>query len=207
MAFTDSEITRIRYELGYNTLDSGAEPYISVVALFEQVIQQYVRTATATTSTTAVVAATTPTPATLTLGSLGSIVAGDRVVIDVDQRQEIATVQAIAGATITVLLTKAHAGTYPVGLESGETIARDILRKLDIVSSKLGSTAVSAAGLQQVDEIIFDTGNGTAGSVLARLRDARMYWRDELAGALGVTNAWRIKESTTGGYGATVEVY
>jgi hypothetical protein len=38
---TDSEISRLKYETGFNLLTVGAEPYIGVTALFSQVIQPF----------------------------------------------------------------------------------------------------------------------------------------------------------------------
>lgn len=41
MALTTAELTRIKAELGFNVLQSGAEPYIGVTLLFEQIIAVY----------------------------------------------------------------------------------------------------------------------------------------------------------------------
>ena len=44
MALLDSELARIRYELGVNLMTLGAEPFIGVMVLFSQVIQPYLST-------------------------------------------------------------------------------------------------------------------------------------------------------------------
>lgn len=201
MALLDSEIVRIRYELGYNTVAAGAEPYLSIAAVFDVVIKDFITTAAATTSTTAVTAATAPTPVAITLASATGFAANDRINIDVDSRRETALVQSISGAIITVLLSKAHSGTYPVGVESGETIVREIMRKLIDLDSRLGSSSSSAAGIKRVDEIEFfgETLSGGMSTVAGNLESLRTLWRDELASACGVTNLWRVKPGGVGG--------
>lgn len=191
MALLTSELTRVKYELGYNTLDAGAEPYISVVAVFDQIIQTYLESGAATTSATAVTAAAAPTPVTLTLASATGFNAGDRVVIDIDSRQEFAHVQSITGNDIVVLLRFDHTGTYPVTVEGGESIVREILTRLYALGSSLGELAVSTAGIKRVDEIEF-FGDATINRI-EQLTDLRMKWRDELAGCLGVVNMWRAR--------------
>jgi len=193
MALLASELARVKYELGYNTLDAGAEPYVSVVALFDQVIQKYLTNGASTTSSTVVPAASAPTPVDLTLASTTGFSAGDRVVIDVDSRQELVQVQSIAATTITVLLSLAHTGNYPVTVEGGESIVREILNRLYSLSASLGGLAVSTAGIKRVDEIEF-FGSSEINRI-RQLNDLRMKWRDELASVLGVTNMWRVRSS------------
>jgi len=202
MALLDSELRRIKYELGYNVLDVGAEPYIGVHAVFDQVIQTYMNSGATTTSTTVVVVASEATPVTLTLASGTDFTAGVRVIIDVDSRQEEATVQSIAGADITVLLKLAHTGTYPVTVEDGESIVRSILRSLDKVSGALsGYGTVDAAGLSKVDEIEFK--HNSQASRTLELQGQQSYWRDELASVLGVVNLRSSRSSA----GSTCSLY
>ena len=87
MALLDAEIARIKAELGYNILTTGAVPYIGITQVFEQVIQSNVLAGATTTSSTSVSAATSATPSTLTLADATGFVAGARAVIDVDDRQ------------------------------------------------------------------------------------------------------------------------
>lgn len=196
MALTSAEVARLKYELGYNVLAVGAEPYVGVAVLFEQVIAPYTTAGASTTSSTAVTAASAPTPATLTLASAVGFTAGDRVIVDVDSRQESATIQAVAGSTITLLLSKAHTGTYPVSVEGGESIIRGILQKLQALDglSSGGDAGVLGSlgptiGIKRVDEVEFFGGGQGAGSGNSRLgevRKLREMWRDELASVLGI---------------------
>lgn len=188
MALLDSEIARCKYELGYNLLTISAEPYIGVARVFELVIQPNLlagATTTSATAVTAVAAGALASPVTLTLGSVTGFSVGDRVVVDVDDRQETATVQSIAGSTITLLLSKTHSGTYPVTVERGETVVREILARLRGIADKLGTTATQQIGIKQVDEIEFFGGMQGVRYELTRLQT---YWRNELASALGVMN-------------------
>ncbi len=193
MALLDSEVRRLKYELGYNVLSVGAEPYIGVAAIFEQVIQPYLTAGASTTSATSVTAASEAMPVTLTLVSATGIVALDRVVVDVDSRQEIATIQSATGLTITVQLSKAHSGTYPVTVEGGESLIRAILQKLQFIAGlsaggdagALGG-AVETSGIKKVDEIEFFGGVVSGQDRFKLITRAREYWRDELAAALGI---------------------
>ena len=205
MPLLTSEINRIRYELGINLLTIGSEPYISTQRVIDEIVNDFLQLGAETTSATAVTIATTPTPATITLTSATNFTAGDRVAIDVDSRRETATVQSLSGSDITVLLQNAHTGTYPVAVYGGLEQIREILTKLDTVAGLLGSRAFTAAGIKQVDEIIFETGS-RGGTILKRLEAAQMYWRDQLASTLGVPNFWRNKPGYGGGAGM-VEVY
>lgn len=186
MALLDSEIARIKAELGYNLLTTGAVPYIGVTQVFEQVIQENVTSGATTTSSTSVTAASSPTPVTLTLASVTGFTAGDRAVVDVDTRQELATVQAVGVSSITLLLSKAHTGTYPVTVEGGESLVRECLRRIIDVKTSLASSQGEGA-LKKVDEIEFYQ---TGSSLFGTLGNQLMFWRNELAAALGVPNLW-----------------
>ena len=193
---------RLRAELGYNVLTLGAIPYIGYTSLFDQVIQPYTEAGASTTSSTTVAAATAPTPATLVLVSGTNFAAGQRVVIDVDDRQEVVTAQNVSGASLTALLTLAHSGTYPVTVEGGETLIREQLTRLRAINAQI-TAAASTAGIKQVDVIHF-YGGGSAGvsqiDVLYKQRDRA---RDELASLVGVQNMWRARRSG----GQTLSVY
>ena len=193
---------RLRAELGYNVLTLGAIPYIGYTSLFDQVIQPYTEAGASTTSSTTVAAATAPTPATLVLVSGTNFAAGQRVVIDVDDRQEVVTAQNVSGASLTALLTLAHSGTYPVTVEGGETLIREQLTRLRAINTQI-TAAASTAGIKQVDVIHF-YGGGSAGvsqiDVLYKQRDRA---RDELASLVGVQNMWRARRSG----GQTLSVY
>ncbi len=200
MALTAGELARIKAELGYNVLSVGADLYVGVVAIFEQVIQPYLTGATATTSSTAVTAASTPTPFAITLASATGFAAGGRVVIDVDDREEIATMQSLAGAVMTVQIKKAHSGTYPVMLEGPESLVREVLHRIREVKTRL-ATVLGYGALKKVDEIEFyQSGTSTQFGLLGQ---QLTFWREELAALLGVPSLWSQKRAA----GSTISVY
>lgn len=187
MALLESEIKRIKYELGYNVLLVGAEPWVGVSQLFEQVVGPYTHAGASTTSSTpvtAVAAGSGAALASLTLADADGFHALDRVVVDVDDYQEAATVRGVSGSVVTLFLSKAHSGTYPVTVEGGESLVREVLSRIRAASSALGDGGAAAAGVKQVDEIEF-FGNQTRRVELEALRSM---WRDELAMLLGVPN-------------------
>lgn len=202
MALLPSEVQRIRYELGYNTLGVGAEPYIAYVAIFDQVIAKYLNAGATTTSSTTVAPVGASEPVTLDLADAAGFAAGAQVVVDVDARQETATVQSLSGSSITLLLSKPHAGTYPVTVDGGETIVRELLRALHSVAAEL-SGAASSAGIKRVDVIEFFGPEAGGKSRAQSLHELRMRYRDELASALGVPNGWRLR----GGAMASTALY
>lgn len=187
MALLAAEVARLKYELGFNVLAVGAEPYISITSLFEQVIQPYVTAGATTTSTTSFTPDTVGEfePVTLTIASATGFDALARVVVDVDARQEIATAQSVSGSTVTLLLSQPHSGTYPVTVEGGESILRELLGSISQVANELGE-GFSSAGIQQVDEIKFFRGSDGGSSRIEELRGLREYYRRELASALGI---------------------
>lgn len=208
MALLDSEVIRIKRALGYPLLTNSAAPYVGgFYSLFDQVIAVYVQSGAKTTCTTEVSAATSATPVVLTLASVTGIAVYDRIVLDVDTRQERPTVQSISGSTVTVLLTLAHAGSYPVSVEGGESIVRDILRELANIDTTISSLR-NRVGLKKAgEEIEFFGGGGTLASQgldqLTQVLTLREQWRDELASALGVN---RLNAPGAGG-GSTLSVY
>lgn len=213
MALTTVELQRIRYELGYPNLDNAAEPYIGIAAVFAAVIQPYLLGGAQTVSSTPVTAATTPTPQSLTLLSATGFAAGDVVVVDVDARQERATIQSLSGATMTVQLSLTHTGSYPVVQEGAEAIIRDILRELRLLANGMNGSAGaisslrSRAGLKKVDDVEFFGGGGTLASQgidpVTQVLALREYWRDELAAALGIV---RLNAKNQSG-GSDISVY
>lgn len=183
MAFSNSEIQRIQYELGYNLLDHGAVVYVETTMLFQQVVQGYIDAEVATTSSTTVTATSTPTPVAITLASATGFAAGQRVVIDVDSRQESATIAALSGASATVQLKNAHSGTYPVSVEGPITIAKECLKRIADVKAEMAGV-YGWGPLKKVDEVEFHAGSG--GSHFGRLGQQLAFWRNELASVLGV---------------------
>jgi hypothetical protein len=199
VALLDSEIQRIRHELGYSVLTVSAEPYIGFVSLFTQIIQPYTQSGASTTSSTAVTAAYEFAPVTLTLANPAGFNVGDRVVVDIDDRQEIVTAQNLVGSNLTVLLMKAHTGTYPISVEGGESIIREILGHIRRTKAKMAES-YGTGSLKSVDEISFHAA-GSGQTQFGILGDELSYWRDELASALGIRR--RSRQSA----GSTCSVY
>lgn len=197
MSLTNSELERIKYELGYPNLSSSAEPYVGITAFFSQILQPYLLSGASTTSSTPVTAATSPTPQTLALVSATGFAVGNVVVVDVDARQERATVASVSGNNITVQLSLAHSGTFPVTVEGGESVIRDILQQLRLITEGMngqsGSLATirSRVGIKRIEgDVEFFGGGDTLASQgrdpLTQLFELREMWRDELASAVGI---------------------
>lgn len=192
MALLLSEVYRIRAETGYNVMGITAIPYIDVTSIFDSVIQQYINPSeVAVCSTTVPDPLGVPTPTTLTLSVVDSFLTGARVIVDVDSRQEVATIQSVSGSTIQALLSLPHSGTYPVTVEGGESIIREKLRQLYAVNGPGGAIekARRRAGIQQVDEIIFFGGTGAQSQgkdPLTVALELQEFYRDELASFLGI---------------------
>ncbi|HTJ17821.1 MAG TPA: hypothetical protein VL494_13670 [Steroidobacteraceae bacterium] len=200
MALSTSELQRIKAELGWNVLNTGAEPFIGVAMVFEQVIAVYMTAGAETTSATSVPDTTEPKQRTITLTSATGFAAGNRIWVDVDDRLESTTIQSLSGANATVVLSKPHSGTYPVYVDGGEAIVRELLARIKATKDELANIFGEGA-LKQVDEIAFyQTGMTLFGSTAKAL----MFWRDELASAIGDVslNRWRRR-----GGGGSMSVY
>lgn len=211
MALLTSELTDLRVALGYNALGVNAEPYVEYHAIFDRVVVTYLQAGASTTSATTVVASSNGAfaPVTLVLTSATGFTAGDRIIVDVDSRQEEATAQSLSGTNLTVQLKLAHTGTYPITVDGGETIVRRLLRRIhavqDQLASPIGLKAAGSGGLKRVDEIEFHpTGMKTyGGTYFGQLSRELMRLRDELASALGVQNLFRVRQ----GGGLSMAVY
>lgn len=201
MALLESEVLRIKAELGFNVLTISSEPWIGHTSIFEQVIQPYTQKGATTTSSTAVTASPfEPSPVTLVLASPTGFQSDQRVVVDVDGRQEAGTVQALAGSNLTVLLSKAHTGTFPVTVEGGESIIREILGYIRDAKQKMAES-YGTGSLKKVDEIEFYQAGGQ--TYFGVLGGQLAYWRSELATVLGLTAITGRGRSA----GATLSVY
>jgi hypothetical protein len=201
VSLLDSEIARAKAELGYNLISIGA-PYIGTTALFEQAVQPYLEAGATTTSSTSVTHEAPPVPKAITLADATGFSAGDRVVVDVDARQEVVTVQALSGASLTALFTKTHSGTYPVTVEGGESIVREKLSAIVAFHESMKESSDGLGSLKKADDAEWYQAGGGA-SVFATQREDLMALRDELASVLGVANLWRVKQSA----GARLSVY
>lgn len=197
MPFSTSELARIKAELGYNLLLTGADVYVGVTSIFEQVVNGYISAEIATTSATSVAAQTSPTPVALTLADATGFSAGDQVVVDVDSRRERATVASLSGSAATVQLMLPHSGTYPVTVIGPISLAREVLGRIDAVKTKMATT-YGAGALKRVDEIEFYAVGKNGKTQFGAMGDELAYWRNELASVLGVPNAWLYKQNTRG---------
>lgn len=210
MALNTSELQRLKYELGFNQLDVGAEPYIGVTRYFEQIVLPNLSAGLVTTSTTVTVAApagTNPVAASIALGSVVGVNVFDRVVVDVDFAQEEATVQSISGSSIVVQLGKAHgsAGAYPVTVEAGESIVREYIRRCRNVATQIEQFG-QLAGIKRADKVEFFGGaHGRASekSGFGTLIEMQKSFRSELCMLLfGVGNIQQF-----GSVGSRIGVY
>jgi hypothetical protein len=198
MALTTAEVERIKSELGYNLITVG-QPYIQSSSLFEQVIQPYLSEGAATTSATTVTAGS-PAAVSLTLADATDFEAGSRVVVDVDSFAERSTIRSVSGSVIVVILQKAHAGTYPVAQDSGDTIVREKLAEIWTARVTRGKSQ-GRGGLKAIvgDVEWYDNGQTAFASSTAEID----VLRDELAAILGVENMWRRRQSA----GSRMSVY
>jgi hypothetical protein len=193
VALLDSEIQRIRYELGYTVMGVNAEPYLEYYGTIDRIVQLYLNAGATTTSTTTIAAADVLTQRTLTLASATGFSAGATIYVDVLPQQERTTIQSVSGSTVVVYLQKAHVGTYPVTVDGGEAIIREFLDALYENRLKI-KAASNTAGIKQVDDIHFFGGTkmSSQAAALFQLRDEL---RDELASALGVANLHKLRRS------------
>jgi hypothetical protein len=147
MALLPSELARCKFELGYNALSLSALPYAidGITQMFEQIVAPYLQAGALAFSSTVVVAASAATPVVLTLSSGTGFTVGSVVIVDQGDTQESSYVQVIAGTSLTVPLLNAHSGTYPVTVEGGESIVRDILRECRALGGPGGSISLAAS--------------------------------------------------------------
>lgn len=192
MALLDSEVARVRFELGYSNAVAGAYPYMAgIFASLGLILQKYIDFGATTTSATAVTAqplGTAPQPVTLTLSSATGFSQSNRVVFDVDNRQESSIVESVSGSTIVVMSRLAHVGTYPVTVEGGESIVRELLRKLMAQQDLIDSAAKSAGVAKATTVEFFPSSAGKSKSRLEEAISYQSYLRNELARSLGVHN-------------------
>lgn len=213
MALLPSELARIKFELGFNQLNIGAEPYISVTRYFEQIVLPNLNSGALTTSTTVVTAVPVgsgPAPVSITLASVAGVNLLDRLIIDVDLAQEEATVQSVTGSAVVVSLAKAHgsAGAYPVSVEGGESIVRQYLARCRKIADRIEAFG-PRAGVKKADEVEFFGGSSRGGkepSGFRTLEEMQQYFRSELCTLLfGVGSIQQLVRGNGGG--ARIGVY
>ncbi len=116
-----------------------------------------------------------------------------------------------SATTIVVGLFKAHAGTYPVTVEGGESIIREKLQILRVLKGPYGGQlgglllrTTARAGIKKVDEVEFFGGAGALSegqSPLSQVLQMIEWYRDELASDIGVP-----RQNGRGG-GGSCEMY
>lgn len=173
---------RIRHELGYNLIQFGGEPWIGVPAIFDVVIKPYLDAGPKTTSSSEVVGTDEPTQAVIKLDDVTGFLPGQRVVVGDDDSQEIVTIQGLTGPLLLASFSKSHNRTYPVTVEGGESIVREILTNIRNCKGRM-ATSLGTGSLKKADEVEFYQGSG---SFFEGLSSQLEYWRDELASALGL---------------------
>jgi hypothetical protein len=177
MPLTTGELDRIKSELGFHLLNTGAQPFIGVHMVFEQVIQPYLAEGLDTTSNTIVSVSPSGSAVALTLASVTGITLHSRLAIDVDDFFEMATVRAISGSIVNVILKKAHSLTYTVTLDGGLQQIRECLAALYATQQQLNEDNGTGA-IKKVDEIEFYESKQR--SALELLQAKQNHWRREL---------------------------
>jgi hypothetical protein len=175
---SDGEAQRLRYELGLNVVGIGAEPYIGHAQIIS-VIQSYlVSDVQAVAYSSAAVTATGSN--VITLDSVVGISQGTPLILDCDDSFERVTTKRVVGSTVVVNCRKTHGANFPVEIESGLTMVRCKLWTLATLEEKIAEAA-DAAGLKQVDEVVFQDANSATTTVLGMLKAQQAMHRRELA--------------------------
>ena len=209
MALLTSELERIKFETGYNLLTLSALPYAidGITQIFEQVIGPYLQSGELNHSATAVNAVAAPgLPALVTLTLTQSptlIQVGDILVIDQGVTQEFTTAQSVSASgpcTVTCALLNQHQGTFPVTVEGGEAIVREMLRECMAVGWALGKSK-NRMGIASADEVKFFATTSTQLGTRGELLELQKHWRAELCSACGVENLRAMRGGDTGGSG------
>jgi hypothetical protein len=214
MALRPEEVLRIKFQLGVSVTLIGAEPYITYLAVFDRAIQPYIIDPS-TTSTTPVVAGATQSIALaavpLVAGTTNpAIVVGSFATVDVGPAQEVVQVQILTGTTAWATFANAHGanGAYPVVMAGGEQVVREILARIALIESLLGSVAPVSAGVQEADEAKLYPSSTTGSRRGSRdthesLIQQREAARNDLGEAVGFPNLRNLKRAA----GGRVELY
>lgn len=212
---SQADLQRIKFELGFNMLTVGAEPYLGITRYFEQIVQSFINSGVLTSSSTVVAASpTVPAAVSLTLTSPtggaqppGALAVLDHVIVDVDAAQEFATVMSITSNSITVQLSKAHGagGAYPIEQEGGEALVRIHLNYLRKIADRIQRFG-ARAGIKKTDEVEFfggSRGRSSEDSGFKTLGQMQTHFRRELCMLLfGVGNIAQF-----GGGGGSIGIY
>lgn len=192
---SDGELQRLRYELGFNVVGIGAEPYIDH-AQIPSTIQSYLFSDVQAVAYSAT-AVTTPGSVDLHLDCVTGISQGTPVVIDCDDSFERVTVKKVNAleSLITVNCKRLHGTPFPVEIESGLSMVRVKLWTLASLEGRI-LDAADAAGLKSVDEVVFQDAKAT--SVLATLLRQQQVHRRELASLVNLNDVLSPTGSNAG---------
>jgi len=149
---TDTEVESIRFHLGYGNIGLDASPYAEAgyLVLIRDILIPNLSTAAQTSTSSSVPANAT---SSVTPASMTEIVANARIVVDVGPDAEIVTVRSVTATTFSAFFTRAHAGSYPLALLSGESRLRWLLGQADTAWQAMQEPSVGAtSGLKQVDK-------------------------------------------------------
>lgn len=210
------DIARLKFETGYNVNAVGAELYVlnGYAAVFDAAIAPYL-VDQGTISFTQVGPYAAPQNVQLALlanpnvtgnavngppsqpNTYGNVFqVGSKIVVDVGPAQERdVIIQTLSGLVVTVALQNVHGqnGSYPVLLQGGEYLVRDVLARLDVINTQLKGYAPAVAGLEQADEAKFYASRrGKQGQqgVFDDLMAQRDMARRDLCALLGIENLW-----------------
>lgn len=152
MAISDIEVESVRFHLGYGNIGLDASPYTSdgYLTLIRDVLIPNLSTGAQTTTSTGVLGGAT---ATVTPAAMTGILVNSKIVADVGPDAEIVTVRSVTLTTFSAFFARAHTGSYPLALLSGEARLRLLLGQADAAWQALQDPSVGAtAGLKQVDK-------------------------------------------------------
>ena len=208
------ELDQIKQQLGYPLTRIGAEPYITYVALFDVVIQPYLYD-NSTTSTTAVPSAGTQAitlssnPVAPNNAQQVVFAVGAQIIVDVGAAQETTYIQSLAGLVATCAFANPHVAPYPIWPNGAEWAVRRILARIATIEAQMAGSAPFAAGVQQADEVKLYASSkgqqrGATHDMLGSLVEQRSVARDDLAGAVGVPNLWKVRAQGGGASSSTV---
>jgi len=133
---------------------------------------------------------------------------GSGIVVDVGAAQETTTIQALSGLSATAVFANTHTAPYPVWPDGAEWAVRRILARIRIIENQMSGSAPFAAGVAQADEVKLYASSkgqqrGATHDMLGSLVEQRALARDDLAGAVGVPNLWRLRAQGGGASSST----
>jgi hypothetical protein len=146
---SSEQIDSLKVHLNYGAISVDAEPYVSFVSLFSQVIAPNLTSSTPTQCAFAIGAG----HSVVTPDSMTDIVTGARLVIDVADDAETISVRSTTPTTFAAKFAKAHPSNTKVALLSGKERLLMLLHRADQALEAMQDQSVGAtAGLQSVDK-------------------------------------------------------